>query len=456
MLIDIAPKTKEAYKLMHDGILALSDIELNGIRIDIDYCKRQQKHLDRKIKRLQNKISNSKEMKEWRRIYRAKTNPDSNPQLADMLFNHFGLEPVAKTAKGKPAVDKASLEQLDFPLVKQILDVRKYKKARDTYIANLIRESVDGYMHPFFNLDKVRTFRSSSSAINFQNQPNRDPEIKKIIRSAFLPRNRHRLGGVDYGGIEVKIAATYHKDPVMLDYIHDPASDMHRDVTKDCFAIPDPDLVSKDMRKSGKNKFTFPEFYGDYFGNCARGLWSDAHGSSPILALTDQTPLPQHLKNIGLDTYEKFEEHIKEVERIFWEDRFTVYGQWKKDWLSKYNKCGYINLHTGFVCQGLMQKNDVINYPVQGAAFHCLLWSLIQIHNWLTKNKMRSLVVGQIHDEIVLDIHSDEFDDVMSYVKQVMTLDIREHWKWINVPLEVDADFCNVGETWYDKHSVVM
>jgi hypothetical protein len=229
---------------------------------------------------------------------------------------------------------------------------------------------------------------------------------------------------------------------------------MHRDVSFDCFAVPDVSLVSKDMRKSGKNKFTFPEFYGDYYANCARGLWSDAHGNSPPLSLTNGLSLPVHLESIGLGEYKAFENHIKEIERKFWEERFAVYGQWKKDWLSAYTKQGYIELLTGFVCQGVMEKNDVINYPVQGVAFHCLLWSLIQMHKWLTKYNFKSKIVGQIHDEMVLDIHESEFDEVLSQVKKIMTLDIREHWKWINVPLEIEGDFCLPGKTWYDKVSV--
>ena len=107
---------------------------------------------------------------------------------------------------------------------------------------------------------------------------------------------------------------------------------------------------------------------------------------------------------------------------------------------------------TGFRVDGVHKRNDVINYPVQGAAFHVLLWSLIRLVKWLKKHKMRSVVVGQIHDSIVADVHHDELDEYLAAAKRIMTEDVRKAWPWIIIPLETEAE---VGElNWWEKEKV--
>ena len=165
------------------------------------------------------------------------------------------------------------------------------------------------------------------------------------------------------------------------------------------------------MRYCGKNMFVFPQFYGDFYINNARAMWEaiDAMGHE-----VDGVPLKQYLKRKNIlrlgacDAKQQpangtFEKHIKKVEMDFWQKRFKVYNQWKRKWWDKYLENGGFPTLTGFRIDGVMGRNDVINYPVQGSAFHCLLWSLIQLNRWLRKNKMRSKIVGQIHDSIVAD-----------------------------------------------------
>lgn len=450
------PRTKEAYKLIHDGILALAEIERNGMRVDVDYCIKQKDHLTRRIERLEQKILSDENVKDWKKAYRNDFNLDSPKQLATVLFEHMKLQPQKVTSKGASAVDKESLDKLkdEVPFINDLLMSRKLKKTRDTYLSNLIRETVDGYIHPFFNMHTVKTFRSSSSSPNFQNIPTRDPEIGGIVRRAFIPRENCRFGGVDYGSMEVKISATYHKDPMMIKYINDHTTDMHRDVTADCYMLEHDD-VSSEARKVGKNMFTFPQLYGDYYVNCAKGLWSEI-SNRKLTTKINNIPMLEHLHSKGITSYDKFENHIKKAEDIFWNQRFKVYKKWKTDWISDYQKKGYFYLHTGFTCQGVMSKNDATNYPVQGAAFHCLVWSLIEMHKWLKENKLKSLIVGQIHDEMVLDIYEPEMELVLAKIRQVMTIDIREAWQWINVPLEVDGKFCEVGQSWFDKKEVLF
>ena len=443
--------TKDAYRLIHEGALTLAEIERTGIRVDVEYCRKQEKVLERRIDHLEKKLEEDETIQLWRRTYGAKFNVDSNPQLADILFNRLKLPSLKQTVKGRAAVDDGVLASIDLPMVKSLLQVKKLKKAKSTYLGGVIREAHDGVIHPFFNLHTVRTFRSSSDKPNFQNIPIRDPEIGKIIRRAFIPYPGHRFGGVDYGGIEVKIATCYHKDPTMISYIEDPRSDMHRDTAMDCFILKQEEVM-KEVRYCGKNMFVFPQFYGDYYKNCATSLWNaiDSMG----LKKTDGTPLKEHLRDQGIKSYQAFENHIQDVEDRFWKEKFKVYAQWKKDWVKAYEKKGYFDTLTGFRCGGIMGKNDVINYPVQGSAFHCLLWSIIQLVKWFREEGLQSKLIGQIHDELTQSLHPEEFDYVLSHERKVMCEDIREAWPWIITPLTIEAEFGGVDENWFEKKAV--
>ena len=98
-----------------------------------------------------------------------------------------------------------------------------------------------------------------------------------------------------------------------------------------------------------------------------------------------------------------------------------------------------------------MSKNDCINYPVQGSAFHCLLWSFIQLDKIIRFEKWDTRLIGQIHDAIILDVHPDELDMVIKRVRKVTCHDLPNEWKWINVPLEVDFEICPVDGSWAEK-----
>mgnify|MGYP001597732478 CR=1 FL=1 len=439
--------TKQAYQLMHEGILALAEIERNGICIDIEYCEKAKKELHKKIEAERTKLYEFEEVKQWKRRFGVTFNLESSHQLAKVLYEDMGCKPSKMTENENPSVDQFALESIDHPMIRSLLRIRQLEKTKSTYLGNIVRETVNRKLHPFFNLHTVKTFRSSSQDPNFQNIPVRDPEIKEIVRRAFIPRPGHRIGGSDYKGIEVRVACLYHQDPSMLKYLNDPASDMHRDVSMDCYMIEDTELVTKNIRYCGKNKFTFPEFYGDYYKNCAKALWDAI--SQMGLKLTDGTPLKEHLRDKGIKSYQRFERHIEDVEYRFWNEKFPVYKQWKEDWYRAYEKKGYFDTLTGFRCSGVMEKNDVVNYPVQGVAFHCLLWSLIQLQRWMKQEKLRSKIIGQVHDEITKDLHNDEFMYVLRNERKIMCEDIKEHWIWLKiVPLDIAVSFAGVDRPW--------
>jgi DNA polymerase-1 len=459
----IRPTTKEAYQLLHDGLLALSEIEQTGINIDVDYVARKIRGLTRQIRAEENALENYPEIKEWKTKYGYEFNIESNDQLADILFNVMGYTAEVFTKGGKPSTSQTSLEVLDLPFVKDYVHVGQLRKAKNTYLENILSETVKGaelnLLHPFFNLHTVVTYRSSSSMPNFQNIPVRVDEIKKLIRTAFIPRPGNRFGGLDFGGIEVCISACYHKDPQMIKYIIDPTTDMHRDAATDAYLLPSnienswfKKGIGKKVRYCGKNCFVFPEFYGDYYASCATSLWKaiTLYG----LTLPDGTPMKEHLAKHRIKNYEQFEKHIQAVEDNFWNSRFKVYTQWKKDWMEAYEKNGYFDLCTGFRCSGPMDRNDVLNYPIQGSAFHCLLWSLIRLHKFMKEEMENSWIIGQIHDEIVLDAHPKELPIVLMNAEDIMTKQLPKFWDWIIVPMTVEAEFGEVNESWFDKKTI--
>lgn len=300
---------------------------------------------------------------------------------------------------------------------------------------------------------------NSSQAPNLQNIPVRNPEIAKYARSCFIPRENHHLVDFDFGSIEVKIGIAYHKDPNMIRYVTDPSTDMHRDMSQQIYKL-DRSEINKEIRYVAKNMFVFPEFYGSYYIQCAKHLWE----AITLLKLKTNSgiPLKKHLRKNGikelgkLDPKEKpekgtFEFHLKEVEKDFWGNRFKVYDQWKKDFYQEYLEKGYFDYLNGFRIKGIYNRKEVSNFPIQGLSFHCLLWSVIQLQKWLTKNRMRSKIVCQVHDSIVGDVHKDELQEYMNKVFEITTIDLPRHWRFINVPLSVECDCTEVNQSWHHK-----
>lgn len=456
--------TRDAYKLLHNGILAFARAERQGFRLDVNLANKQSAELTKTIDELIVKVQVSKFYRHWEHVSKGKVNIDSNPQLSWFLYKVKKLKPVKTTTSGQGSTDLEALEALDIPELTDLLRARKLRKLRDTYLESFLREVHNGYIHPSYNLHTTITYRSSSDSPNFQNIPVRDEEAKSVIRKCLFPRKGHLLLEVDYSGIEVRIAACYHKDPTMLKYIRDPKTDMHRDMAQQIYFLKDfikADKVHHTLRYGAKNGFVFPQFYGDYYGNNApplakwagmplSGKWQKKDG---VLLPNGITTGSNFVKN-GIDSFPDFIEHIKAIENHFWTKRFPVYNEWRNKWWASYQKKGFMNTKTGFTVSGVMDRNQVINSPVQGSAFHCLLWSFIQLDKIRMKRKWDTKLIGQIHDSIIFDVHPDELQEVLQTAKQVTTVDLPNAWPWIIVPLDIEAEVCKVDQSWYYKEEI--
>lgn len=450
----------DGYDLFHRGTVALAEVEANGMRIDIPYLDNAIETTAARIKNLESKLRGCEEYRLQRRRFGQDVNLTSLDQLGTVLFDDLGHTPLSATKTGKPQMDETMLERIGSKYTKGFLRLGKLKKLHGTYLLGVRREVEGEYLHAFFGLNFVRSYRGQSDSPNLQNIPVRDPIQGKIIRQAFIPRPGHAIVEIDYSSLEVMVACALSGDPKLT--FDATEGDMHRDMAAECYMLDKAD-VTKATRQMTKGGFVFAEFYGDWYKQVTKNLWDGIDRYN--LAAPDGCNLYDHLAAQGItrrgdcDGSQKgdpargtFEAHIKAVEDRFWNERFKVYHAKRKAWVELYKKQGYIDLVTGFRCQGPMTKNQIINYPIQGPSFHCLLWSLIRIMHLIKKSRMGAKIIGQIHDSIIADVPIPEVDEYLAMARDVTTKQLHAHWDWITVPLKVEAEMSEVN--WYEKKPV--
>lgn len=458
---------QKGYELLHRGTLALAEMERTGIKVDTDYLDRKIDEVAGQIGAVESELRGYKRVyRTWKKRYGDKVNLNSDRQLATVLYDDLGLKVRAFTDKGGKKTDEEALKEAArgtdvAPFVKTFIHRKKLMKIKNTYLIGVRRELQDGFLHTTYNLHRTATYRSSSSDPNIQNLPVRDPVLGDLIRRMFISRFRNgRLCDRDYSSLEVNIAYTYHGDPNMRIYLTDPTTDMHRDMAAECYKLAQ-DEVSKKTRYAAKNIFVFPQFYGSFYVDCARAMWK---AIDKLELKTEKTgeSLKDHLRRKGIKRLGKcdpdfdpepgtFEAHVRAVERDFWGRRFPVYARWKKNWYNAYLEKGYFLTHTGFKISGDFRRNQVINYPVQGSAFHCLLMSIILVNEELRRYKMKSRLCVQIHDSMTGDCPDDEVQAFLNITDDVLTKRLPKMWDWINIPLSAEAEVTPAGGTWADK-----
>jgi len=436
-----------ATDLFIEGQIALADCEYNGICVDEEYFNKADIELSIRIENLKNELNDSVEAKKFFEIKHKKIDWGASKDLGFLFYEIVGAG-KRYTEKGNLSLDKNSIEKIasKFPTGNKLLELRRLEKTKGTYLAQFKREVCNGKIHPCFDLVNPKSYRSSSSKPNFQNIPVREEEAKKIVRSGIIPTPGNQILEADYSGIEVRISVCYHKDPNMIKYIKDPTTDMHRDVCCDLFMIK-PEEITKEIRFYGKNGWTFPQFYGSYWKECGTNIWMAVLN----LKFKSGSTVKDHLKTKGITSLELFLEHCKKCERIFWGERFCVYDMWKENINSLYRRTGRIKTFFGFEFTGYMKYNDVTNYPIQGTAFHCLLWTLIHVNKKITKRNYKSKIVGQIHDSIVIDLFPPEKDEIIEIIKYMGTDQLIKKNPWIIVPLEIEFEITDINEGWYGK-----
>ncbi len=460
------PKMESARQFFMKGLKTLATLQENGILLDRSYYETQNEELGQRITKMKEDLHNFPEAQRFLKERRRPINFASSTDLADLFFNILGLPKGKLTAGGNACVDAEVLASLNTPIAKEKTKISKLEKIRGTYLAQFLREiEDDDKLRPFFDLHTVATYRGSSSNPNFQNIPVRDTEAMNITRGGIIPSLGSRLVDWDYGSMEVRIIACITQDPVLIKYIEDPSSDMHRDQAMDWFSFTKEewDVLDKKQAKGirfvAKNSMVFALFYGSYYRSIARGQF-------PMLKemMVGDITMFEHLRRKGVikslsTAQEDFENHTKRTEQRFW-NRFKAVKAWQEKAFKSYLEKGYIEQMFGFRCHGWLTRNDICNYPVQGTAFHCLIWAIVTLEQRMIDHKMDSMLVGQIHDCCLGDILDREHDLWCTMSQQIATKEIREAHPWIIVPLDIEFEKGEIGEPWSKKkefhHNIIL
>lgn len=467
------PATKEAIELFHESTLTLSEMEHNGFKIDVPYLKKAIKEVESDVINNRKKLQDSRIWRKWSARYGKKANIDSRKQLGVILHEVLDYPVKEWTAGGSgkrvPKTTEAALAHIDEPFIKTYFETQKLQKAHGTYLQGILDEvAEDGKVHCFFHLHLVDTFRSSSSNFNLQNQPKRNKRIAEIVRRCFISRwSKGRILEIDFKGAEVCTAACYNQDPVLIRYIKDKTKDMHRDMAIECYRLKNSSITPDELKKArdaAKNRFVFPAFYGSYYINTCQDLWDAIEDFNLTVG---GKSMALHLAKVGIkelgacDIEQKpkagtFEHHIQKVENNFWNDRFAVYNNWKRSWYERYLEKGYFRSKTGFVVKDpTLEKNKIINYPIQGSAFHCLLWCMNYIARQIRKKGLKSLIIFEIHDSLGIDVYPGELDTILAIVRKAQQK-LVETWDWINVPMTLEAEAAPIGGSWFDKVGIAL
>jgi len=493
--------TVEAARLLHEGAAALAEMSHHGMRIDVPYLNAQIAEVEKEIGDLKRGLHSDKTFGVWERRYGLKTNLGSREQLGEVIFNVLGYprkHGQAKKAKGDdqfarrtPKHDEAAFQDVDLEFVKTYFRWQKLEKILNTYFYGIRREMIGDLIHPTFMIHSTATYRSSCQTPNVMNIPNRNAGMAKRIRRCFIPRKGNSFVEVDYSGAEVRAACCYTHDPRLINDFTKPKMDPHGDTACEIFGVPKVEVTppqdggvateetvkawKKGPRDWIKNRFVFPQFFGSTYYQCAPHIWeavikgtawigkkgfADTGGAAmlPALGIT----VREHLHNQGITelgdcepgtvTREgTFVHRVKTVEDSFWNDRFGVYTKWKKRWWNRYLLDGSFRTLSGFVIGGILAKNDVLNYPIQGFAFHWNLWSITRVMKYLKRYKMKALMVSEVHDSNQGDVPNGELQDYCDLVTEVMTDECKRHWPSIITPLDVEVEVSYDGASWVEK-----
>lgn len=456
------PASPIAYRLFHQGALALSRMESVGLPIDSTKLAKSLADVTAMIRTAESSLRKSDIYKAQQRKFGKDTNLNSRDQLAWVLYTHMKMPGGTKSDKGRYKLDEDTLRVIDDPFIDDYLKWQKLNKLKGTYLGPMSRECIDGRVYGFLNLHNVKTYRLSADSPNLNNLPSRNGPIVKLIKSTICPPEGQYIVEIDYSALEVFVALCYHRDPTMFDNLIT-SFDMHTSLAKQCFLyddlwIADNPKLAKILRTETKGSATFGFFYGNYYLDVALRLWKTAVKTGMVehlagkgikrLGLTFDYAENKWVEHGGPDA---FVTHIQSVEHDFWGKRYPQYGQWRRDWYQAYLQKGYFNTLTGFVWHGAEKRNFVINCPIQGSAAHCLLQSIIDIQAEIAKRKMRSQPFLEVHDSLLATVPREELHEYVAMASDIMTTKLREKWPWLIIPLKVEVEVSDVS--WFDKKS---
>ncbi len=407
-------------KLMSDIemplVNVLAEMESEGVKVDEGTLAWMSEGLQKDSEKVQ---------KEIYKLAGTEFNIASPKQVGEILFDRLKLiDKPKKTRTGQYATGEDVLQKLagDHVIVQKMLEFREYEKLRSTYVDALPKmiSKSDGRIHTDYRQAVAATGRLSSMNPNLQNIPIRT-EKGRQIRSAFVPRDKDYLFmSADYSQIELRIAASFARDETMIDAFRS-GRDIHATTAAKVFGVALKE-VTPDMRRKAKEVN-----FGILYGSTAFGL-------------------SQNLNISRTEAIEIIESYFKEFHAIkrYMDDSINMAREkeYVETILGRRRYLRDINSRN-VSTRGFAERN-AINAPIQGSAADIIKIAMVHIHSWLKREKLKTKMILQVHDELIFDLHKDEEKIVKPKVIELMKTAVI-----IDVPMEVEV---GVGKNWLEAH----
>lgn len=390
----------------------LADMEYRGFTVDKEQLTELGDRFDERISILTAEIYEYAEVE---------FNINSPKQLGDILFNKLEL-PVIKKTKTGYSTNAEVLEKLNdsHPIIAKITEYRQIVKLKSTYVDGLISliDDETHKVHSSFNQTITTTGRISSTEPNLQNIPIRTEEGREI-RKVFIPSsNDYTLVDADYSQIELRVLAHIADDPKMKEAFFTD-EDIHTKTASEVFGVALEDVTSE-MRSNAK-----AVNFGIIYGISDFGLSRDLN-------------ISRKEAKIYIDNY--LENYIK-------------VKQFMEDVVNEGKKNGYVDtiLNRKRYLPELASRNFNIrsfgermamNTPIQGSAADIIKVAMVRVYSELKRRKLKSKLILQVHDELIIETHRDELEEVKALLKDTMETAVK-----LSVPLKVDM---KTGDSWYE------
>ncbi len=403
------------YSLYYDMemplVRVLADMEMTGVRVDRSMLQEMQTILKVKIDTLEDEIYD---------LTGEEFNISSPKQLGEVLFDKMGIPYPGKKKGDNYSTDSSILEKLigDYPIIATIANYRALTKLYNTYVEpleNYIEE--DGKIHTIYKQTLTRTGRLSSVEPNLQNIPAREEE-GKLIKKAFISEEGATFLSADYSQIELRILASISGDETMIQsFIND--EDIHRRVAADIHGIP-LEEVTKYQRSTAK-----AVIFGIVYGISGFGLGENLH----ISAKDAKAFIEKYY-----EMYPKVHEYMDNIKKEAYEKGYVR---------TIYNRIRYIDeLKSAVYMVRSGGERIALNTPIQGTGADIMKLAMVNLWNELKEKKLKSKLILQVHDEVILNVYDDELEEVKEIVRRNM-----EDVAKLKVPLKVEI---KTGKNWYE------
>jgi DNA polymerase-1 len=389
-------------------------MERNGVLVDAPQLERQGQQLGLRMMEIE---------RQAHEVAKQPFNLNSPKQIQEILFEREKLPVIKKTPSGAPSTDEEVLEQLalDYPLPKLILDYRGLAKLKSTY-ADKLPKSVDpatGRVHTNYSQAVAVTGRLASSDPNLQNIPIRTEEGRRI-RQAFVAPAGSKLVSADYSQIELRIMAHLSGDQGLLDAFA-AGEDIHRATAAEVFGAA-PAEVTSEQRRYAK-VINFGLIYGMSAFGLARQLGLERGAA--------QSYIDRYFARYPGVAHYMESTRLQARERGYVE---TVFG--RRLWLPE--------IKSAAPARRQAAERAAINAPMQGTAADIIKLAMIAVQRWLDEARMRTLLILQVHDELVLEVPEDELEAVRRELPKLMAGVAQ-----LSVPLLAEV---GVGANWDEAH----